>query len=292
LTPQSTIEICTKNFSTHGIPEEVISDNATNFDCQEFRESAKKWEFTHVTSSPHHPKGNGKAEATVKVAKRLIKKVEEEGTDLRLALLHHRNTPNKVEYSPVQRIFSRRTRCLIPTKMENLKPNVAIDIKEKIEMKKRTAKSFYDRSARDLPELKVGQPVVFKQFPETQKDWSMGFVQKRLNDRSFSIQAGGKEYRRNREHIKPRISQFESGRLEIADTLEKEIEIEEKFEENQGTLNSSPTFIDTPFNSKSPKSPGKPGASTQFQPSINTRPKRARKLPTHLRDDYVVDLTE
>jgi hypothetical protein len=38
LTPQSTIEICTKNFSTHGIPEEVISDNATNFDCREFRE--------------------------------------------------------------------------------------------------------------------------------------------------------------------------------------------------------------------------------------------------------------
>ncbi len=89
-----------------------------------------------MTSSPHHPKGNGKAEATVKTAKRLIKKSQEDGIDFLIALFHHRNTPNKTDYSPVQRIFSRRTRCQIPTKMENLKPSIAINVIERIENNK------------------------------------------------------------------------------------------------------------------------------------------------------------
>jgi hypothetical protein len=41
LTPQSTIDCCKKNFITHGIPEEVITDNATNFDNRDFRGFAK-----------------------------------------------------------------------------------------------------------------------------------------------------------------------------------------------------------------------------------------------------------
>ena len=44
-------------------------------------------EFHHVTSSPHHPKSNGRVEAAVKAYKSLIKKTEESGVDVLLALL-------------------------------------------------------------------------------------------------------------------------------------------------------------------------------------------------------------
>lgn len=291
LTPQSTIEICKKNFTTHGIPEEVISDNATNFDCREFREFAKKWEFSHITSSPHHPRGNGKAEATVKTAKKLIAKSEQDGTDFMIALLQHRNTPNKIEFSPVQRIFSRRTRCLIPTKLDNLKPKVAVEVKEKIEAHRKNSKLHYDRSTKRLPEITTGQPVVFKQNPETQKDWSLGSIQKQLTDRSFIINSSGKEYRRNREHIKPRSIQGEldAGWSNIADALEKSlVKAPTTSDGKSQEINPTQETQATVQPKVKEKNLEVPKAS---QHPINSRPKRNRVLPAHLRDDFIIDIT-
>lgn len=46
-------------------------------------------------SSPHFHSSNGKAESAVKVAKRLIKKTDLEKSDLDIALLEWRNTPER-----------------------------------------------------------------------------------------------------------------------------------------------------------------------------------------------------
>lgn len=43
---------------------------------------SQKWNFKHVTSSPHYPKGNGKAEITVKILKNLIKKTTNASEDI------------------------------------------------------------------------------------------------------------------------------------------------------------------------------------------------------------------
>ena len=49
-------------FAVHGIPDMVVSDNGPQYAREEFREFAKDWGFTHVTSSPLHPQANGEAE--------------------------------------------------------------------------------------------------------------------------------------------------------------------------------------------------------------------------------------
>jgi transposase InsO family protein len=46
-------------FSKHGIPEMVISDNGPQYSAAEFTEFSNDYGFTHVTSSPKHPSGNG-----------------------------------------------------------------------------------------------------------------------------------------------------------------------------------------------------------------------------------------
>jgi hypothetical protein len=74
-----------QQWSRHGIPEEVVSDNA--FCSAEFATLARTWEFKHTTSSPRYPQSNGRAEAAVKTAKRLMSKVKEAGSDPLLALL-------------------------------------------------------------------------------------------------------------------------------------------------------------------------------------------------------------
>ncbi|XP_017491993.1 PREDICTED: uncharacterized protein K02A2.6-like [Rhagoletis zephyria] len=87
LSTTTTINVCRKNFSRHGVPGKVITDNGTNFMNSGFRKFAHKWEFNHQTSSPHHQQANGKAEAAVKIAKHLLKKTLATNSDFYKALL-------------------------------------------------------------------------------------------------------------------------------------------------------------------------------------------------------------
>ena len=69
---ESTILQMKKIFARQGVPEAVISDNGPQYASKEFKEFSESWNFHHHTSSPHHPKGNGTAEAAVKQAKRIL----------------------------------------------------------------------------------------------------------------------------------------------------------------------------------------------------------------------------
>jgi len=90
------IEYLKEQFSRHGIPVVLVTDNGPQYSCREFTEFSREWEFKHVTSSPGHAKSNGKAESAVKVAKRIFKKAHKDNKDPWLALLDQWNTPNKV----------------------------------------------------------------------------------------------------------------------------------------------------------------------------------------------------
>ena len=114
-TAEAVIEELKQHFARHGIPKLLISDNGPQYQCHEFKSFAKEWQFRHHTSSPHHPHGNGTAEATVKVAKNILKKANEDERDTWLAILEHRNTPSADNTgSSVQKLMSRRTKSLIP----------------------------------------------------------------------------------------------------------------------------------------------------------------------------------
>ena len=86
----------------------MVSDNGPAFASAEFQEFAKQWELDHITTSPHYPQSNSKAESVVKICKTLMKKAKLAKSDL--LLLNHRNTPTKpTNLSPAQRLFGRRT---------------------------------------------------------------------------------------------------------------------------------------------------------------------------------------
>ena len=200
-TASETIKICQKNFSRHGIPETVCTDNGTNFNSSEFRDFAKFWKFTHVTSSPHHQRGNGKAEAAVKIAKRLIK--TSNSNELWFNLLHHRNIPNKLDSAPTERLFSRCTRTTLPTAIKNLQPKIIKRVPEKIELNKQNSKFHFDRKTRNLPELQIGQQVNVQVQPEQTNKWSPGIIKDKLTDRSYLVACDKNTYRRNIVNIKP-----------------------------------------------------------------------------------------
>ena len=67
------------------------------------------------TSSPDYPESNGKIENAVKTAKKFLTKAKASGQDPYLAISDWRNTLSPcIGSSPVQRLFGRRTKTLLP----------------------------------------------------------------------------------------------------------------------------------------------------------------------------------
>ena len=105
------MEHCKSIFARFGIPEVVLSDNGPQFSSREFRKFSQVYCFTHITSSPYHPQGNGEAERSVQTMKNLLKK----STDPYIAFLNYRTTTLLHGYSPAELMMSRKLRNCVPT---------------------------------------------------------------------------------------------------------------------------------------------------------------------------------
>ncbi|XP_062603597.1 uncharacterized protein K02A2.6-like [Saccostrea cucullata] len=167
-TTAATVINCLKqHFARHGTPDVVITDNGPQFKSTDFHDFSCNWEFEHVTSSPYYSQSNGKAEATVKIAKKMVRKAKKNGDDLWKCILDWRNTPTvDMASSPTQRLMSRRTRHSLPLSQELLQPKLVDDVADKVKFKRQKAKFYYDKSAKELPELEIGQPVRMKHHTE------------------------------------------------------------------------------------------------------------------------------
>ena len=85
----STIDTLKRQFSVHGLPEVLRSDNDPQYAPREFQEFCGKFNITHVTSSPAFLQSNGEAERAVQTVKRMWTK----SSDKHMALLDYRTTP-------------------------------------------------------------------------------------------------------------------------------------------------------------------------------------------------------
>ena len=161
--------------------------------------------FEHVTSSPYWPQGNGKAEAAVKIVKRMYQK----NKDIHLALLDYRNTPQQgQEHSPAQRLLSRRTRGILPMTSALLQPEVAhpVAVKTEIGARRTRANQYYDRNlgGKAHEQIQPGQWVYAKPNPQHKHSpWPHGIVQKVSSPRSYTVVTpNGGEMHKNRTQIR------------------------------------------------------------------------------------------
>ena len=151
------IDILKKQFSRFGISRQLISDGGPQYISQEFKQFVKEWKIAHHVTSSNYPSSNGKAEAGVKIVKRMMKKWLQERRDQYEALLELRNTPRKdTGLSPYEIMFSRPGRAKIPSIHPRCK------ISKGREARKNQVKKSYDKKAHNLPKLKMGQNVYFE----------------------------------------------------------------------------------------------------------------------------------
>ena len=148
-------------FSHWGIPEMVYSDYGPCYSSKEFQKFAEEWDFKYETSSPHHSSGNGFSEAYVKICKRIFTKAKTAKTDPFIGLLEYRNTPLAIGYSPAELLVGRQLRSLIPTSGSKLIPK-SIPVKtvrDKLQMVKQKSKRHFDKNAKSLIPLEIGDSV-------------------------------------------------------------------------------------------------------------------------------------
>ena len=211
-------------FARHGIPDVCVSDNGPQFIAEEYKQFSKKWKFEFTTTSPRYPRSNGKVENAVGAAQRLMSKAKKEGSDAYLALLDYRNTPTQgLDTSPVQRLMSRRTKTLLPTTANLLGPRVIKDQHHKLQLNKVRQAKYYNKGARDLPELKEGDVVRMNLTPDSfkQEDLLKAKVKAQVGVRSYEVQTeSGRKFRRNRIHLRKSNETFKpsaSPKIQLAE---------------------------------------------------------------------------
>jgi transposase InsO family protein len=186
-------------FSRHGIPETVMSDNGPQYTSKEFKEFAKCYNFTHITSSPHYPQSNGQAERTVRTVKRLLQLSK----DPYMALLHYRSTPFPwCNLSPAELLMGRNIRTTLPRVKDQLIPEWKYIHEFRIcnRQYKELQKKHYDsrHRVRELPPIPDGSSVWIK----TNDQKIPGIVSTPTEaPRSYVVENSGGQLRRNRRHL-------------------------------------------------------------------------------------------
>ena len=106
VTSQVRIDKLRKIFSTHGLPEKVVSDNGSTFRSHEFAA------FMQDNGIVHVPATNGQAERAVQMVKQWLKKLTQGSLQARLDLLfNYRFTPQETTgQAPAELLLGRRPR--------------------------------------------------------------------------------------------------------------------------------------------------------------------------------------
>ena len=190
------------HFARHGIPDVLISDGGPQFIAEKFQMFSNSWSFQHKITSPGNSKGNGRAEAAVKVAKTMMRKAYAAREDPYLGLLNIRNTPTEgLDTSPAQRMFNRRTKTALPTLSSRLDTTQKLNSEEK--ERRRVLMAGKQTKYKDLPPLKIGDTVRMQPLQPHQREWKQATVCEKLPCRDYKVTADdGRKYRRNRQFLR------------------------------------------------------------------------------------------
>ena len=110
-------------FARNGLPDTLVSDNATCFTAFEFQQFLSRNGIEHLTPSPGTPQANGRAERSVKIIKDLFKKCTFDGSlkyKLSKVLLQYRTVPQSVAQMAPSMSLNKRKLITLKDRMNPL----------------------------------------------------------------------------------------------------------------------------------------------------------------------------
>ncbi|XP_055685270.1 uncharacterized protein K02A2.6-like [Lutzomyia longipalpis] len=272
-TAASVIGFCKRKFADHGIPEELHSDGGPQFSSSEFKGFSKEWGFKAIVSSPYFARSNGLVERYVQTAKRLLKRCDLDGQDIKMAILMERNTPRPGLKSPAERLFGRITRNPLVINKDVLVPSWLDNQVEKLLAAREKQKVHADKNAKDHKPFEKGDKV---QLWDRGK-WFTGQIDEPVTDRSYKVQLDdGRDVRRNSAFFKrSKVTQSRRSEQNIALGEEDLPEMSETVAEQPLGSNMAEEVV--PETVEAPSAP--PGRS---QPQVTTRSGRVVRKPDRL----------
>lgn len=267
-------------FSRHGIPKIVFSDGGTQFTASIFQEFSKAWGFSHKTSSPLYAQANGMVERAVQTLKNMLTKAVHDNKDLYLTMLEYRNTPltDKLP-SPAEMLYCRRLRGILPCTQDFLKPKVFKNVREKLVERQVVQKFNFDKTARPMRKLLVGENVLIKLVNDKWVKCIVVGYKPESNNRAYILKncVTGKIYVRNRFHIKPlpSTSQSTDDSQNMFNSNSNPIIVFKEVEGYDNTIKPRPTPTKqyTPSKQYSPTNHSSPSPNKQPSPAKSTSPK-------------------
>ena len=124
ITSEATIGNLKASFSTHGLPDVLVTDNGPSFKSESFRQFVSLNGIQHLMSALYHPASNGLAERAVQTFKKSMKKLSGGSVQDRVNrfLFRYRVTPqSRTGHSPAELLFNRRIKCPLDLPRPDLK---------------------------------------------------------------------------------------------------------------------------------------------------------------------------
>ena len=182
-------------FARHGIPHTVMSDNGPCFNSKEWQDFAKVYHFNTITPSPLYAQSNGKAEKGVHIVKHLLKKVSDSNSDPSLVLLSYRASL-ECGLPPAEQLMKSKLRTTLPGCSKQKKHP---KLEQKLKQQKVKQKTFYDRTAKQLPPLSRDDPVRI----ESPEGWmTKATVIQEVAPQSYTVRTKeGQIFRRNQRSL-------------------------------------------------------------------------------------------
>ena len=185
-------------FATHGIPEQIVTDNGPQFTSADFTNFVKSNGIRHSLSSPYHPASNGEAERFVRTFKEAMKTGRNDGLTLAHRinnfLLTYRTTPHTTTGTPPCELLMGRT---LRTHWDLLKP----DVGQRVCWRQSKQKEGKDGN-NPLRHFVTGQSVMVKNF-RMGPTWVSGVIVQQLGPLTYLVEiSAGKFWKRHVDHVK------------------------------------------------------------------------------------------
>ena len=194
---QQVVRVLRNLFSTHGLPDVIVSDNGTAFTSVEFETFMKRNGIRHVRCAPYHPSSNGLAERAVQTFKEAMKKTKGD-IDVRIArfLFQYRITPHATTgQSPAFLLLRRQPRSALDLMVP--------DVGSRVRKSQERQKVNHDQGVK-VRLFSVGDAVFVKNFSGSPK-WIPGRVIANRGPLSLVIQLdNGSKVNRHVDHVRVR----------------------------------------------------------------------------------------
>ena len=268
----NTIQSLRTMFSTHGLPDVIMSDNGAPFVSAEFKEFLAKNGIRHTTTPPYHPKSNGQVERAVQTLKKALKKSTDSALQTQLSrfLFKYRITPHVTTGIPPSELLMNRH---LRSHLDLLHPNFPAQVQQKREKQK----NHHDQHSNHR-DFKEGERVYVKDFPDG-KTWLPGTIAKKEGKVTYHVLLeDDRVVRRHIDHVRSRTTDS---------TVEMDLP-QDSTDEDEILFDTPPPV--TPRHEPNNDDSGESSVPNDLSESFNVelrRSNRTRQLPVRFPDSEI-----